>query len=41
MIKIYPFLDLPTATPLLLGIKFSEFNVSISEVFLRFAKISY
>ena len=32
--------DLPTATPLLLGIKLSEFNVSTSEVFHRFAKIS-
>ena len=40
MVKIYPFLDLPTATPLLLGSKFSEFNVSISEVFPRFEKIS-
>ena len=29
-----------TARPLLLGIKFSKFSVSISEVFLRFAKIS-
>ena len=37
-VKIYPFLELPTATLLLLGIKFSELNVSISEVFLRFAK---
>ena len=40
MRKNLSFLDLPTATPLLLGIKFREFNVSISEVFLRFAKIS-
>ena len=39
-VKIYPFLDLSTATPLLLGTKFSEFSVSISEVFLRFTKIS-